>query len=191
MSRLLSDDRRALLALARQAITAAVAKDPAPALPVLTADPGPCGAFVSLHLRGRLRGCIGMIESPGPLAETVARCAVAAALEDPRFDPVTPNEVPELEIEVSILSPLRPVRADEVEPGTHGLRIRRGYASGLLLPQVAARYHWSRERFLEETCHKAGLPADAWREPDTRIEVFTAEVFAETDSPAERKMPAS
>jgi AmmeMemoRadiSam system protein A len=191
MSPLPSDDRRALLALARQAITAAVAKEPAPALPALAADPGACGAFVSLHLRGRLRGCIGMIESPGPLAETVARCAVAAALEDPRFDPVTPNEVPELEIEVSILSPLRAVRADEVEPGTHGLRIRRGYASGLLLPQVAARYNWSRERFLEETCHKAGLPPAAWREPDTRIEVFTAEVFAEADFPAERKMPAS
>lgn len=191
MSPLPSDDRRALLALARQAITAAVSKEPAPALPALAADPGPCGAFVSLHIGGRLRGCIGMIESPGPLAETVARCAAAAALEDPRFDPVTPSEVPELEIEVSVLSPLRAARADEVEPGTHGLRIRRGYASGLLLPQVATRYHWSRERFLEETCHKAGLPPDAWRQPDTRIEVFTAEVFAETEFPAERRMPAS
>jgi AmmeMemoRadiSam system protein A len=191
MSPLPSDDRRKLLALARQAITAAITRQPAPVLPALASDPGPCGAFVSLHIGGRLRGCIGMIEFAGPLADTVARCAVAAALEDPRFDPVTAAEVSSLEIEVSVLSPLRPARPDEVEPGTHGLRIRMGYASGLLLPQVATRYHWSRERFLDETCHKAGLPPGAWREPDAHIEVFTAEVFSETDLPVERKVPAS
>jgi AmmeMemoRadiSam system protein A len=146
---------------------------------------------VSLHVRGRLRGCIGMIESAGPLADTVARCAAASALEDPRFEPVTAVEVPSLEIEVSVLSPLRAARAEEIEPGTHGLRIRQGYASGLLLPQVATRYNWGRERFLEETCHKAGLPPGAWREPDSQIEVFTAEVFSEADFPAQRKMPAS
>ncbi len=186
-----SDDRRTLLALARQAITAAITRQPAPALPALASDPGSCGAFVSLHIGGRLRGCIGMIESAGPLVDTVARCAVAAAMEDPRFEPVTAEEVPALEIEVSVLSPLRAARPDEVEPGTHGLRIRQGYASGLLLPQVATRYHWSRERFLEETCHKAGLPPNAWREPDAHIEVFTAEVFSEADLTAERKVPAS
>jgi AmmeMemoRadiSam system protein A len=191
MSPLPSDDRRALLALARQAITAAVTRQPARALPALASDPGPCGAFVSLHIGGRLRGCIGMIESAGLLADTVARCAVAAAMEDPRFEPVTAVEVPSLEIEVSVLSPLRSARPDEVEPGTHGLRIRQGFASGLLLPQVATRYHWSRERFLEETCHKAGLPPDAWREPGARIEVFTAEVFSEADLPVQRKVPAS
>lgn len=186
MSPLPSDDRCALLVLARRAITAAVTQQPAPSLPALSADLGPCGAFVSLHVSGRLRGCIGMIEAPGPLAETVLRCAAAAAIEDPRFDPVTIAEVPNLEIEVSVLSPLRAARPEEVEPGKHGLRIRQGYRSGLLLPQVATRYSWSRERFLEETCHKAGLPRDAWRDPETRIEVFTAEVFSEADSPAEK-----
>jgi len=191
MSPLPSDDRRALLQLARQAILAAVTKQPVPAVPALSADPGPCGAFVSLHVGGRLRGCIGMIESAGALADTVVRCAAAAAMEDPRFEPVATSEVPTLEIEVSVLSPMRAARPDEVEPGTHGLRIRQGYASGLLLPQVATRYSWSRERFLEETCHKAGLPPEAWREPDARIEIFTAEVFSETDFPAQKKMPAS
>ncbi len=191
MSPLPSDDRRALLALARQAISAAATQQAAPPLPALSADPGSCGVFVSLHACGRLRGCIGMIESAGPLAETVARCAAAAAIEDPRFDSVTAAEVPGLEIEVSVLSALRTARPEEVQPGTHGLRIRRGYRAGLLLPQVADRYHWSRERFLEETCHKAGLPPDAWRDPDTRIELFTAEVFSEADFPAEKKMPAS
>ncbi len=82
-------------------------------------------------------------------------------------------------------------RPEEVEVGQHGLRIRQGYFSGLLLPQVATKYNWSRERFLEETCRKAGLHADAWREPDTRLEIFTAQVFSETDYPAEKKMPAS
>ena len=186
MSPLPSDDRRALLQLARQAITAAVTKQPAPALPVLSSDPGPCGAFVSLHVGGRLRGCIGMIESAGPLADTVLRCAAAAALGDPRFEPVPAVEVPNLEIEVSVLSPLRAARPDEVEPGIHGLRVRQGYASGLLLPQVATRYRWSRARFLDETCHKAGLPPNAWREPDSHIEVFTAEVFSEAEFHAEK-----
>jgi len=191
MSPLPSDDRRALLQLARQAITAAASQGTAPSAPPLSADPGPCGAFVSLHIGGRLRGCIGMIEAPGPLAETVASCAVSAAMEDLRFSPVGVSEVPGLEIEISVLSPLCPARPQEVEPGRHGLRIRQGYHHGLLLPQVATRHHWSRERFLEETCQKAGLPPDAWREPDTSIEIFTAEVFSEADFVAENQMPAS
>lgn len=191
MSPLPNDDRRALLQLARQAITAAASRGAAPSPPVLSADPGACGAFVSLHRGGRLRGCIGMIEAPGPLSATVARCAVSAAMEDPRFAPVVVSEVPGLEIEISVLSPLRPARPEEVEPGRHGLRICQGYRHGLLLPQVAARYHWSRERFLEETCQKAGLPPEAWREPDTSLEIFTAEVFSEADFSAENQMPAS
>lgn len=191
MSPLPEDDRRALLDLARRAITAAVTRQPAPSLPTLASSAGGCGAFVSLHRHGRLRGCIGLIESTAPLVGTVARCAVSAALEDPRFDPLIAAELPGLEIEVSVLSPLMIARPEEVEVGQHGLRIRQGYSSGLLLPQVATKYNWSRERFLEETCRKAGLHADAWREPDTRLEIFTAQVFSETDYPAEKKMPAS
>lgn len=190
MSSFPSDERRALLEVAREAITAAVTRGPSPAIPPLGYDFANCGVFVSLHLRGRLRGCIGVLEGAGSLAETVARCAVSAALEDPRFDPLTAAELADLEIEVSVLSPLHSAAPDEVQPGRHGLRIRQGDFSGLLLPQVATRYRWSRERFLEETCNKAGLPADAWRDPATQIEVFTAEVFAEAQFAAEKKMPA-
>ena len=191
MSPLPSDDRCALLKLARQAITSAVTLQPMPAIPTLLDTRIGSGAFVTLHQQGRLRGCIGLLESPANLAETVARCAALAAKEDPRFNPVTASEIADLEIEISVLSPLRAAKPEEVEPGTHGLRVRRGACSGVLLPQVASRYQWSRERFLEETCHKAGLAADAWRDPETLIEVFTAEILSETDLPAENRMPAS
>jgi AmmeMemoRadiSam system protein A len=191
MSPLPEDDRHALLELARRAITAAVARQPAPPLPILSSNVSGCGAFVSLHRHGRLRGCIGLIESSSLLTDTIARCAVSAALEDPRFDPLTAAELAGLEVEISVLSPLVTARPEEVEVGRHGLRIRQGYFSGLLLPQVASKYNWSRERFLAETCRKAGLHPEAWREPDTRLEIFTAEVFSEADVPAEKKMPAN
>jgi len=192
MSPLPSAERRALLALARSAIKAAVERRPPPELPSdfpLLAVPS--GAFVSLHQRGRLRGCIGQIEARQPLVLTVAHCAIAAATEDPRFSPVTPEEVPGLEIEISLLSPLRPARPEEIEVGTHGLLISRGWQRGLLLPQVATQFHWTRERFLQETCHKAGLDADAWQDPGTRIEAFTAEVFSEAEMRAEHPAPSS
>lgn len=190
MSPLPSEDRRALLALARQAITAAVAHQAFPPLPQLRSDPGRRGAFVTLHQKGRLRGCIGMMDSAGPLPEMVGRCAVSAAMEDPRFAPLTAGELDGLEVEISVLSPLRKVSPEEVEVGTHGLRVRQGFLSGVLLPQVASRYNWSRERFLEEACRKATLPPDAWRESNTVIEAFTAEVFSDADPLAESKMPA-
>jgi AmmeMemoRadiSam system protein A len=186
MSPLPNAERRELLALARSAIEAAVQRGDSPDLPV--ASPllaVPSGAFVSLHERGRLRGCIGQIDAIHPLAVTVARCAAAAAMEDPRFPPVTPDELSGLEIEISVLSPLLPVRPEEIEVGRHGLLVSRGWQRGLLLPQVATQFHWNRERFLQETCHKAGLEADAWQNPGTKIEAFTAEVFSETEIRAE------
>ena len=192
MSPLPSTERRELLTLARRAIEAAVHRRPPPELsfasPPLAA---PCGAFVSLHQRGRLRGCIGHIDASQPLAVTVARCAVAAALEDPRFSPVTPDEVPGLEIEISVLSPVVPIRPEEVEVGKHGLLVSCGWQRGLLLPQVATQFHWTRERFLQETCNKAGLLADAWKDPSTKIEAFTAEVFSEAEIRAEHPARAS
>jgi AmmeMemoRadiSam system protein A len=121
------------------------------------------------------------VEPAGPLSDTLARCAAAAALEDPRFPPVGPQEIPELEIELSLLSRPEPVMPEQIEPGRHGLLVRQGFRSGLLLPQVAARYAWSAQRFLEETCIKAGLERDAWRDPATRVYAFTAEVFSEAD----------
>jgi AmmeMemoRadiSam system protein A len=137
------------------------------------------GAFVTLMFRGRLRGCVGMPASNDSLARTVAHCAVAAATEDTRFKPVGPDEVAGLAIEISVLSPLAPIQPDEIEIGRHGLVVERGAFRGLLLPQVPVERHWSRERFLAETCEKAGLPAGAWKSPETQLFGFTAEVFSE------------
>jgi AmmeMemoRadiSam system protein A len=125
-----------------------------------------------------LRGCVGYITPAKPLYETAAGAAVAAALHDHRFAPVTAAEVPELELEISVLSPFSEIAPQDVRPGEHGLMISLGHSRGLLLPQVAREYGWGRERFLEETCAKAGLERDAWRH-GARIEAFTAFVFSE------------
>ncbi len=192
MSQLPSEDRRALLELARRAIVEAVRSGRRLEVPIPTGRLAECaGAFVTLRWRGRLRGCIGQVEPTEPLASTVARCAVAAAQEDPRFDPASPEELPELEIEISVLSLLEPIRPEEVEVGKHGLLVSRAGLRGLLLPQVATEYGWSRERFLEETCAKAGLDRGAWKDPATRMEAFTAEVFAEADFRVEQRAQAS
>jgi AmmeMemoRadiSam system protein A len=136
------------------------------------------GAFVTLKIGGRLRGCIGRLMGAGPLFETVWGMARAAAFEDPRFPPLTPQEFAEVEVEISILSPITPCPdVDKIEIGRHGLIVRRGFQSGLLLPQVAVEWKWDRTRFLEQTCRKAGLPPDAWRKPGTEILWFEAEVF--------------
>jgi AmmeMemoRadiSam system protein A len=180
MSRLPDEDRATLIRLGRAAIHAAVhGANPPTAAPVSTALSQPSGAFVTLHRRGRLRGCLGQVEPSEPLVETVMRCAVAAAREDPRFAPVRPEELLELEIEISVLSALQAIRLEQIEVGTHGLMVSLGRMRGLLLPQVAVEYHWTRERFFEETCKKAGLARDAWKDPVLRIEAFTAEVFSE------------
>ncbi|MBZ0135978.1 MAG: AmmeMemoRadiSam system protein A [Planctomycetes bacterium] len=140
----------------------------------------PCGAFVSLHtLDGALRGCIGHMIGDGPLYELLIELGVSAGTRDPRFAPVTAAELDDLVYEISVLSPMRAATADAVIPGVHGLYIRRGQISGVLLPQVAVEWKWDREAFLEQTCHKAGLPGDAWRDPDTQIMTFTAQVFRE------------
>lgn len=173
--------KRALLRLARDTIASWLGREVAPADPAeLPAGNG--GAFVSLHRRGNLRGCIGTFASDHPIVSTVRDMAVAAASSDPRFSPVEDRELDDLDLEVSVLSPRRLVTSiDDIQVGVHGLSIARGTHRGVLLPQVASRYGWDRETFLEETCRKAGLPADAWKDPATRIESFTAEVFAEDD----------
>jgi AmmeMemoRadiSam system protein A len=143
----------------------------------------PCGAFVTLEQGGRLRGCIGQLGTLRPLFLTVRECAVAAALEDPRFDPVTPAELPSLRLEISILSPLMDIVPEQVEVGRHGLLVSRGARRGLLLPQVAVEWNWNREEFLAETCLKAGLPADAWQH-GARIQAFTAQILKEPPAPS-------
>ena len=138
------------------------------------------GAFVTLKHRGELRGCIGHIYAHASVAETVQQMAVAAALRDPRFPPVSPDELLEIQVEISILSP--PRKAEDVEQirvGLHGLIIHHPDGQGLLLPQVALERGWDRETFLAQTCRKAGLPKDAWKRPETEISVFFAEVFGE------------
>jgi AmmeMemoRadiSam system protein A len=134
------------------------------------------GVFVSLHAKGKLRGCIGLVEPKETLGEGIVQCATSAAREDPRFAPMHAEELEDAEIEVSVLSPLEPISAEEVEIGKHGLLIVQGAHRGLLLPQVAVEHGLAREKFLEETCRKAGLPRDAWKSSETQIFGFTCEI---------------
>jgi len=138
------------------------------------------GAFVTLKKRGQLRGCIGYIQAFKPLEQAVRDMALAAAFEDPRFIPLSPDELPEISIEISVLTPLTKIRSlDEIEVGKHGLYIVQGPYSGLLLPQVAMEYGWDCLTFLEQTCYKAGLPHDAWQDENTSIFIFSAEIIEE------------
>jgi AmmeMemoRadiSam system protein A len=183
-------ERRRLLGVARSAICEYVLRDRLPE-PV---SPGihdvRRGAFATLRQAGRLRGCMGRPDSTEPLDTLVAVCAVLAATRDPRFSPVRPEEVAALGIELSILAPAWTVPAEaaleQIVPGVHGLVVARGALRGLLLPQVATEQRWGALRFLEETCRKAGLPAQAWRDEETRIELFTAEVFSESEYAEQR-----
>ena len=136
------------------------------------------GAFVSLHRKGELRGCIGYIHAAKPLYETIREMAIAAAFQDPRFPPLSSDELADLDIEISVLTPMRQISdITEIEVGKHGLMILQGNYSGLLLPQVASEYGWNREEFLSHTCRKAGLPQTAWKEKNSKIFVFSADVF--------------
>jgi len=136
------------------------------------------GAFVTINKKGSLRGCIGHIRGTKPLYQTVEEMAAAAAFGDPRFPPVTKKELKDLEIEISVLTPFKQITdVSEIEVGKHGIYMERGFYSGLLLPQVATEYGWDRDTFLEHTCRKAGLPHDAWKDKDTKIYIFSADIF--------------
>lgn len=139
------------------------------------------GAFTSLYLRGELRGCVGYVLPASSVYRAVAETARAAAFADNRFSPVTENEAPQLEIELSILSPPQPILAEAIEVGRHGLLISQHGCRGLLLPQVPVEREWDRTTFLEQTCRKAGLPPDAWRK-GASILAFSAEVFGEKNA---------
>ncbi len=171
-------DKQTLRAIARTTIEARLGKAPDAvdtSSPVLNEKRG---AFVTIKRQGRLRGCIGHIMAHYPLAETIRRMAGAAAFEDPRFPPLKADELADLEIEISVLTPMRKVEnTDEIQVGRDGLYMIRGRRSGLLLPQVATEYGWDRDTFLEQTCRKAGLPPDAWKDADAQIYRFSAEIF--------------
>ena len=140
------------------------------------------GAFVTLHKAGRLRGCIGNFSAEGPLLNTVQTMALAAARQDPRFPPVSPSEVPDLELEISVLSPLKKIEdVGEIQVGVHGIYIINPRGRGVLLPQVATEYGWDRDTFLDQTCVKAGLNPGCWQDPRTEILIFSAQIFSEKD----------
>ena len=180
MSQLSSDDWRTLVEIARQAVRSAVLESRLPDLPSCSVPLcEPRGAFVSLYCAGELRGCVGQVENPGPLFDVVARSAINAALYDSRFAPLSRAEMSVLEIEISVLSVPERMAPEDIVAGRHGVMVERGTFRGLLLPQVAAERSWSGQRLLEETCAKAGLPRDAWRDPATQVLGFTAEVFSE------------
>ena len=176
------EKRQELLRIARDAVRAAVEGTPLPK--PASDDPelnAPCGCFVTLKSAERLRGCIGQFTSDQPLITLVVQMAKASATSDPRFaaSRITPAEIDGLDIEISVLSPLEPTDDPlSLELGTHGIYIRQGSFSGCFLPQVATETGWSREQFLSYCCsHKAGLAPDAWRDPETQVYLFTAEVF--------------
>jgi uncharacterized protein len=174
------DQRRALVDVARRAVHGSVtgARIEAPAAMEL---PPASGAFVTLKKHGELRGCIGTLECRSPLPEEVARVAVSAAREDPRFEAVRASELNDLDVEVSVLGPLEPIDPldrDAIEIGRHGLVVEQGWRRGLLLPQVATEWGWDRETFLSQTCVKAGLPHDCWR-TGAKVYRFAAEVFGD------------
>jgi len=180
------EERKRLLAVARQSILAileerqAAVPDPSAHLSELR------GVFTTLYLHGKLRGCVGFPAPIMPLYRAVVESARAAASEDPRFLPIRREEAPDLQISLSILSPVEPIRADKVEVGRHGLVISQLGRRGLLLPQVPVEHGWNSMTFLEQTCLKAGLPADAWQ-AGARIEAFTAEVFSEGGAESRRR----
>ncbi len=173
-------DQQLLLQIARNAVRSYLAGQ-SPRLPDVSSGPltESRGIFVSLHQGVELRGCIGNIHTASPLYRSVAECAIAAAVGDPRFMPLMAAELPNVEFEISVLSPLEPVNdIQEIEVGKHGILISKRSARGLLLPQVATTYGWDRKRFLQETCRKAGLKPDDWKDGAV-IQSFSALVFSE------------
>jgi AmmeMemoRadiSam system protein A len=182
---LTDSDKSRLLKLARITLEAYLADGTSPACSAPSAGMlEPKGAFVSLHLGEELRGCIGQLFPDRELYRIVQYCTLSAALEDSRFLPVTRDELAELEIEISVLTPFVRVRdIEEIAVGKHGLYVVQGGFRGLLLPQVATQYRWDRITFLEQTCRKAGLPETAYQDRRTIIHTFEADVFSESTFP--------
>ena len=179
-------DHEWLLAVARTAIESHVrgiavapAAHPDGSSDLMRLDEPYGGVFVSIHHRGRLRGCIGSLDGHTDLVDAVVEAAVAASTSDPRFAPIAASEIPDLDLEISVLSRVERVAdVETIEVGRHGLIAEQGYRRGLLLPQVATEWGWTRHQFLAQTCHKAGLPEDAWKR-GAAISRFTADVFGE------------
>lgn len=181
---LTDEQKRALVDVARRSVerqVGAVTRTSERGTVPVSSSISASGAFVTIKRSGELRGCLGTLQCGASLVEEVDRCAADAASRDPRFPPVTSDELPDLSVEVSVLGPLEeidPHDAGAITIGRHGLVAEQGFRRGLLLPQVATEHHWTVEQFLRHTCVKAGLPPDAWRR-GARIYRFDAEVFGE------------
>lgn len=176
-----SSDKKKLLQLARESMERHFSGLPSTAAPIEDAALNQvCGAFVTLRKNGKLRGCIGNLPGNAPLYQAVQKLAVSSATEDSRFQPVEPSELPDLCVEITVLSPLKKVQSpDEIVPGVHGVMIEKGPRTGIFLPQVATEQNWSRMELLENLCvHKAGLTPEAWRE-SANLYIFTGESFKE------------
>ncbi len=180
---LTSQEKKELIRIARTTIENHVAGKKVPEnKPLTEALKQKYGVFVTLKKKGELRGCIGYIQGIKSLYQAVSDMAIAASTEDPRFPKVTPNELKDITIEITVMTPLRRIfDVNEIKVGTHGLVIKQGYNQGLLLPQVATEQGWDRETLLEHTCWKAGLPEDAWKDKDTEIYIFSGTVFKENE----------
>ncbi|HOD75009.1 MAG TPA: AmmeMemoRadiSam system protein A, partial [Syntrophorhabdaceae bacterium] len=180
-SPLAAAERKRLLAIARKTLEEYVSSKTVPEIDVK--DPRLLerrGVFVTLTIHGQLRGCIGYIKPVAPLYRSVVDMTVAASSRDMRFRPVTKGELKDIEIEISVMSPLKLITSvDEIKVGIHGLYIVKGGNAGLLLPQVATQYKWGREEFLQNTCRKAGLPENSWKDKETKVYVFSAQIFSE------------
>ena len=177
------DARLELLRIARHSVAAHLSGAPRTTdAPVEGELATRAGAFVTLRRAGELRGCIGSLREDEAVARVVAHCAVSAATEDPRFPPMTRDELDSVEIEISVLTPAEPVEDPEreIEIGRHGLIVEQGVRRGLLLPQVPVEWKWDRHTYLSHTSMKAGLPPDAWRK-GARVLKFEAEVFGEPE----------
>ena len=178
MPSLSDNDRQSLLHLARLAITEAISRGQILAdIPAGGIFSEQRGVFVTLHIGERLRGCLGVVEPEHSLGDSIVRCATGAAMRDPRFPVLRSHELSHLQIEISLPSIPRPIRPEEIEIGSHGLLIVQGTHRGLLLPQVAVNHHLTAGQFLAETCRKAELPADAWRDPEANLFGFICEIF--------------
>jgi hypothetical protein len=178
---LTSDEQRHLLTIARRAVEARVRRQDPPAVVAEPADAASPGAFVTILVRGTLRGCLGRLMTDHPLPELIRHLGGEVADSDPRFDPVRVDELAHLSVEISVLTPEQEIRSvAEIEVGRHGLIVEHAGRRGLLLPQVPIEYGWDRDTFVAQTCLKAGVAIDAWRR-GAHLFVFEAQVFGEGD----------
>ncbi len=176
-----NEEKKELLRIARTTLEKYLRKERVPEfIPITEKLKEKRGVFVTLKKHGELRGCIGYIQGVKPLYEAVSTMAINSATEDPRFPPVKLEELKEIKIEITVLSPLKRIsEPKEIEVGRHGIYIQKGSYAGLLLPQVATENNWTREQFLAHTCRKAGLAPSAWKDKSTEIYIFTGEIIKE------------